>query len=441
MKEKAKYYKLKNNLSICLVKVPDAFVVNMLLVVNTGFAYENDNTLGYSHLLEHILMESNPKHTKKNTWEEIEKKGIIANASTDNEIVDYTYMGSSKHWKTIFDFVTIPITGIKMSKDIFNRELQAVKQELNKVLDEKLRNYHDKIKSIIYKNTVLNHSEHDVLANTMKCKMKELIKFFEEQYVCENMTLLVVGNYPEKELINYIKKLEKVNRTNIHNEHPENKMKHNHNGNVLDILNRNYDNCLDKTYIKLTKVNNVYVKVMYKLDVVPYSTEYYIIKFVSRILTDGMMSVLYKKLRIDKKWVYGVSSKLLLSNYDSNFVIKFETEPKHLKNCVEEIFKSINTLKNNINKQIYKLAYEKIKTDYDLSHTDNRIDLLVEHYEDLIKFNQMGKNMLSIDKFYENLLKVKQQPIKKFLKQNFIKNNCKVFYGSKKNTGKQIRFM
>ena len=69
-----------------------------------------------------------------------------------------------------------------MSKDIFNRELQAVKQELNKVLDEKLRNYHDKIKSIIYKNTVLNHSEHDVLANTMKCKMKELIKFFEEQY-------------------------------------------------------------------------------------------------------------------------------------------------------------------------------------------------------------------------------------------------------------------
>ena len=37
------------------------------------------------------------------------------------------------------------------------------------------------------------------------------------------MTLLVVGNYPEKELINYIKKLEKVNRTNIHNEHPEKK--------------------------------------------------------------------------------------------------------------------------------------------------------------------------------------------------------------------------
>ena len=54
------------------------------------------------HICEHILMESNPKHTK-NTWEEIEKKGIIANASTDNEIVDYTYMGSSKHWKTIFD--------------------------------------------------------------------------------------------------------------------------------------------------------------------------------------------------------------------------------------------------------------------------------------------------------------------------------------------------
>ena len=142
---------------------------------------------------------------------------------------------------------------------------------------------------------------------------------------------------------------------------------------------------------------------MYKLDVVPYSTEHYIIKFISRILTDGMMSVLYKKLRIDKKWVYGVSSKLLLTNYDSNFVIKFETEPKHLKNCVEEILKA-SILKNNINKQIYKLAYEKIKTDYDLSHTDNRIDLLVEHYEDLIKLIKW-ENMLSIDKFYENLLK------------------------------------
>jgi len=445
MSEKAKYYKLKNGLSICLVKIPKASVVNMMLVTKTGFAFENSNTLGYSHLLEHILMDSHPNFTVKNAWEEIEQKGIYANASTDYEIVDYTYMGSTKHWKTMFEFVTVPITGIKITKKTFNREMKAVKQELKNYMDESLRDYKDTIKSSIYKDTILASTEKETLNNTMKCTMNGLEKFFEEQYVYHNMTLLIVGNFPERELRRQIAKLENPPiRQMLTSDAPLNKMVVTDDGQqVSDILETNHMkgyHVNKKVFVKSPKVEKVYCCLFFKLTTEPYSKDHYIAEFLSRILTDGMMSVLYKKLRVDKKWVYGVSSYISISTFDSDFSIKFNTESKHFKGCVDETFKSLAQLRKNVSKKIYSAGYEKIKTEYDMSRTSNIINKLTNHYEELIQYGMTGKNMLTVNQYYDNLLKVKAYEIKDFINRYIIKDNCRLFYGSKKNNGTQIKF-
>ena len=51
-----------NGFKICFIPVKKVRVISITLVVRNGNIYENEKTLGFSHLLEHILVESSKKY-------------------------------------------------------------------------------------------------------------------------------------------------------------------------------------------------------------------------------------------------------------------------------------------------------------------------------------------------------------------------------------------
>jgi len=418
-----KTYKLDNGFSVCLVPIASAKIVSMRLVIRTGVAYESKKTLGYSHMLEHILLDSNPKYPGTKGIEILESKGIDMNASTGPTIVDYRFTGATKHWTTMFDFVYYPLVAPKFTKRVFDREKKAIVEELKNHLDDKLRLYKDKIMETIYKGSVLEYYIAETLASTHKCTLSDITKFYNERYSPENVTLLVVGNFPMRKLCGKIKKFNSFKPSDLFQ---------------LDASGDETSNdavyCPDiavakpgkEIYVKCPNVSKIYCDIIFKLDIEPFTKEYYTGKMLEYILTNGFLSILYKKLRLDKNWIYHMNSELSVTCYDSDFTITFNTDPKNFKLCVKEIFKSIKSLRHTIPPKTFAMSKEKIKTDMAKTITNNKINQTNSFISDQI---EAGVKPTPINMFYDNLLKVTIADIKRFVDEYLEKSNAYIFYG------------
>ena len=409
-----KQYKFENGFSICLIPVSDAKVVSMKLIVRTGIAYETSKTLGYSHMLEHILLDSNPKYPGVKGIEALESCGIDMNASTSNTMVEYNFLGSSKYWKLIFEFVSLPLIDPNFTQKVFDRERNAVIEELKNHLDNKLRTYKDTMWRTLHKNKPLAAPIKDIVTNTKKCKLSDIKKFFYEQYSPENITLLVVGKFPYECLMKEMKVFQYFSESKYFNHH----------GDCPNIITTDPGKTI---FTKSPKVSKVYCDIVFKLDTAPYSKDFYIGKIMEYVLTHGFLSLLYKKLRIDKKWIYHMKSDMDVSCYASDFTITFNTDPKNFTGCIREIFKSLASLTNNIPSDILHMVREKIQTDYDKIATNNQISQLNRHYETLI-IHEI--KLFDIKKYYTNLLSIDQNDIMEFAEQYFSKSNAWIFYGA-----------
>ena len=412
-----KQYTLSNGFSICLVPVTHAKIISMKLVVRTGIAYENPNTLGYSHLLEHILLDSNPKHLGLKGIEELESRGIQINASTGKNYVDYIYTGSTSNWKKIFDSLSGSLLNPKFTKKTFDREKHAVIEELKIHLDSPLKKYKDEILEKLYPKSIIASKITDILESTNKCTMKKFKQFFKEQYAPINSTLLVVGKFPMQQLMQKIKILENFETSDTFR--------------GTECPHITLGKFPQEAYIKTPKVTKAYCNIIFNLDIKPYSKEFYIAHVLEYILTEGFMSVLFKKLRLEKKWIYNMDSTTDVTCFSSDFSLSFNTDRKNLPKCLREIFIQIDKLrKNGISKKLLNMTRMKIKTEWDRTATNNIISELCNHYQELI-IADVPK--ISLDMYYKKLIKINASDLKTFINQYLDKDNSCIFYGSSKN--------
>jgi len=414
-----KTYKLNNGFSICLVPFADAKIVSMRLIVKTGMAYETKGTLGYSHMLEHILLDSNPKYPGTKGLEMLESKGIDMNASTGPTLVDYRFTGAAKHWSIMADFVYRPLVCPKFTKRVFNREKKAIMEELKNHLDDKLRLLKDKIMETVYAESVLACTITDTIASTKACTIKDIEKFYKEQYAPENVTLLVVGKFPLNKLRSKLNRFENFKQSEM-----------GFRAGGLDCPDIGVVGPGRSIYVSMPNVSKVYCDMIFYLSISPFTNDYYTGKMVEYILTNGFLSVLYKKLRLEKNWIYHMNSELSVTCYDSNFIIKFNTDPKNFKNCYREIFKSLKQLSQSIPHKTFAMAKEKIQTDKAKTITNNKISQTNNYISEQI---EAGVKPTRIDVYYNNLLKVKSGDIKRFISKYLEKSNAMVFYGCRKD--------
>ena len=363
-------------------------------------------------------MDTNPKYSGDEGIRATESRGIEMNASTSNDMVDYWYLGSAKYWELIFDFITAPLLKRTFRKKVFEREKHAVIEELKNHQDDKLRRYKDVMSKTVYPRSSISASIAEILKSTEKCTIADLAKFFKQNYSPTNTTLLVVGKFPINKLIAQIKKLEKF--------------KQGCDG-YVGCPHITTSAVPKEIFVKSPKVSKTYATLIFKLDITPYSKEYYTSKVLTYCLTDGFLSLLYKILRIEKKWIYSMHSFLSITCYDSDFSIKFNTDSKNFNGCVREIFKTLGHLKKTVDSATYKMAMAKISKDRDEMVTGNQVARLSMHYQDLIVAGApTSAPFITLDKYYANLLAVKPNEIKKFVAKNLNRSNCWLFYGSDK---------
>ncbi|QIB28007.1 M16 family metallopeptidase [Caloranaerobacter azorensis] len=197
---------LENGLKVVLHNVPNAKTVSCGLWVRQGSSYENDNTSGLSHLLEHMIVASKNYGSENNLIDKITSQGIVYNATTTKEFTSYYLSGLSSNIDLCIDILSRLIIDFdEIDDETFENE--------KKVVEREAIGYYSSFKQIMERSAQAlwgNTGTGRIIVgdiNNIKSATKEQVKLlYEQRYTPENSCLVIVGGMEYNKTLEIIKK-------------------------------------------------------------------------------------------------------------------------------------------------------------------------------------------------------------------------------------------
>ncbi|MEM2956171.1 MAG: pitrilysin family protein [Candidatus Pacearchaeota archaeon] len=181
-------------------------LVSISAAVKFGSAYENERLKGMAHFIEHAVFKGTKKRTRQQIVEEIEKKGGIINAYTDEEMTVFWTKLRSKYFETGIDILAdIMLNPLLSKKDI--------DMERNVILEE-IKMYHDlpkyyvavKLKEQLYESPFgLSSLGTDKIIKSIS--RQTLQKYHNIHYSPSNIVVSIVGDADVDKIWNLSKKM------------------------------------------------------------------------------------------------------------------------------------------------------------------------------------------------------------------------------------------
>lgn len=199
--KRIKRKELDNGLVVLTEKMPHRKKAVLLVGIKVGAVNENDKLSGASHFTEHLLFKSNKFRSAKQINEDLEFEGILINAFTD-QTMTFFYADSipAKLGKAI-DIIYEAVTNFEYDQKEFELERKVVLTEIQVYIEQPM-DYSSENLFIptLFRGTPLERT----IAGTEKSiggvTKEELKQFKRAFYVPNNMAIVLVGNFNEKEL-------------------------------------------------------------------------------------------------------------------------------------------------------------------------------------------------------------------------------------------------
>lgn len=291
--------KLSNNLILCYETVPNE-LVSLAIGFRVGSKDEVGETKhGIAHFLEHMTFKSTSHRTTEELTESIEFLGVENNAYTSFCNTVYFAEGRIKDFDTIADIMFDSLQNPIFKEDEIERERKVILQELRQSKDDVSSEAQSIKQQLFFKDTVF---EYDVIGDEESVKSitrDDLINFWNEKYVANNCVIFIRSNLTLKQITSRLNKY----LYNFVDNGTENK---------LPDIDINWKKC--NQYVEAdTDLNSI--SVLYNVFDSRNISESIQVALLNAMLTDGLSSVLMKRLREDLGLVYSVSADNLLINY------------------------------------------------------------------------------------------------------------------------------
>lgn len=198
---------LKNGLTVITVPMKDNPAVTVLVMVSTGSKYENKQTNGLSHFLEHMVFKGTSKRPKSiDISKELESIGAQYNAFTSQEYTGYYAKVNSVHIDTALDVVSdIYLNPILDSNEI-EKEKGVIVEEIRMYKDMPHRHVHDLFMSLVYGDQPAGWNIAGTEDNVRKFTREDFVKYRNEHYVAGATTVVISGSFDESDIISKIDK-------------------------------------------------------------------------------------------------------------------------------------------------------------------------------------------------------------------------------------------
>ena len=202
MKPKFQKRILKNGMTV-LYESRDLPVVSLSITNKFGAGFESQKIKGISHVIEHLVFTGTKTRTHEDIAREIEKKGGVMNAFTNNETTSFWFKLPAEH---IF-------SGLEILSDMLNNPTFNPKkfEKEKRVILEEIKMYHDDPKSDIYEKIIETLYEKPFGLNIIG--FKETISpldrdfvfdFYKKNYSPKNYIVTIVGSADFNKVCEYL---------------------------------------------------------------------------------------------------------------------------------------------------------------------------------------------------------------------------------------------
>jgi len=328
--------KLPNGVTVIMEK-RELPVVSLSISNRFGAAFEESKIKGIAHFIEHLLFTGTKTRSHEDISREIEKKGGILNAFTDNEVTSYWFKLPSEHVFSGLDIIIDMLKNPKFDTKKFEKEKKVIIEEIKMYHDDPRRHLFEKIEQNLYEKPF----GEGIIGSTKTISALErdfVESYFKKMYSPENYIVTVVGNADFEKICSYIEKnFQKENRK------PE----------KIEIKKRNGESKeeregLDQAHFlfaihaPLTKDKN-----------------FQALEVLDAYLASGMSSRLFLKIREEKGLAYAVKSSISIGESYSYHSIYVGTTKEAIPEVKKIILQEFENIKNISDKDL-KEAKEKL---------------------------------------------------------------------------------
>ena len=274
---------LKNGLRILTILMKSNPTVTVLVLVEAGSKYENKENNGISHFLEHMCFKGTTKRPSAlDITKELDSIGAQYNAFTSHEHTGYYAKADYKNFDTILDVVSDMYMNPTFPEKEIEKEKGVIIEETNMYEDLPQHKVFYQFMDLLYGDQPVGWTITGPKENIRRMKKSDFIDYRMRHYVASSTTVIVAGKIDEKEAVKKV--ISAFKGMSERNKDDKKKVTESQKSPQVRIFYKD----TDQTHIIIgNRTFNVYNK---------YNP---IIRVLSAVLSGGMSSRLFQKMRDD----------------------------------------------------------------------------------------------------------------------------------------------
>ncbi len=324
-------FRLSNGLEVILKENHNLPVISAVVVIRAGSKYENQNSMGASHFLEHLLFDGTKNRSRVELSEGIKDRGGYINAHTDKEFTEFILLMPQEQFEFGFEILADMLFNSNFPEKELAKERKVVIEEIKKdlsSLDYQVETFFD---SLVFANTPYAQPVLGSEESINKISEKEIEEYYKTYYQPNHMLVLVMGDFDSQTIKNLIEKYFGFTPTSKSAYEP--------------FLSFKFPSKSEVKY-KFFSTPNTYLKVAFpapKFD----ETDFYPFRILAEILNSQETSPLYQALKGGKD--------PLTIDFSANLDFKKEYSLLNF-NLTTDSEKKVNIILQTLNQSLKKLS-------------------------------------------------------------------------------------
>lgn len=400
--------RLSNGLNVLVKEVYPASVTCVSIWAGIGSTNESDDRSGISHFIEHMLFKGTESRPVGKIAQEIHALGGYING--------FTSFGCTCYW------IVLPSRYFRMAMEIMSDVLlhplfdPAEVDKERDVIREEMRMYQDRPESFCFEKLMnLAYSVHragrpitgsDEVVS--KLTAGNLIDFYREYYVPNNMAVVVVGDVKTGQAMKVVEEslgcMEPVE--NVKDESPPEP-------DQAEERRRSYEGDIGTSYIhRGYHVGGIFSPDIYACDL------------LASILGEGRSSRLHQHVREEKALVTGIDASIMGLQDAGLFMIEAVLEEQAIPEARHEILNEISRIKDSgVTSYELQKAKNMVESTYIFSQET------VEGLARKLGYYEMMGDFTLIDRYVQGLYAVTEEEVKRVARKYLtLENSSEIVY-------------
>lgn len=322
---------LENGLEVLTIHNSASPMVCLNTTIRVGSAFEDYNTSGMSHMLEHLLFNGTDTRSQEVLYEETDDLGAYSNAYTSEYFTDFILLLPSQYLLEGMDIQSDMLFHSVIPAEKLEKERGIVIEEIRKGRDRESTQVVNAFTRMTYGDTGEGFPTLGTISTIEHMSRQNIWDFYQTHYVPNNMILTVIGNFDPKTIRS---QLEDIYGDEAPGSMPDSPV----NTNPDRHLDQSYD--LDQVVLDVEKF---YGQVIFGLEINSPAgdSQSQYSKTIRRFALEMYIGFLNDKLSEDLP-DYGVSASLIGDPYYSGITLNFDVEPDmDIQNVMKECVASV----------------------------------------------------------------------------------------------------